>query len=244
MEGRLRHSPPLVFAGEARRLRASLAEVAAGRAFLLQGGDCAESFAEFHPNNIRDTFRVLLQMSVVLAFAAACPVVKVSRMAGQFAKPRTSDTETQNGVTLPAYRGDLIHALEFSAAARRLVGRSVLDAQLCAIVTATNSFVTAPIAREFGVPHRVATEPEQIDGRFTGKVSGTPCFREGKITRVEEWLTAQGRRWGDFAQTWFYSDSHNDLPLLQLVTHPVAVRPDHPLKQVALERGWEIIALH
>ncbi|HUX27071.1 MAG TPA: HAD family hydrolase [Burkholderiales bacterium] len=132
---------------------------------------------------------------------------------------------------------------KISAAARRLVGRSVLDAQLCAIVTATNSFVTAPIAREFGVPHLVATEPEQIDGRFTGKVSGTPCFREGKVTRVDEWLTAQGRRWGDFAETWFYSDSHNDLPLLQRVTHPVAVRPDHPLKQLALERGWEIIAL-
>ncbi len=132
---------------------------------------------------------------------------------------------------------------KISAAARLLVGRSVLDAQLCAIVTATNSFVTAPIAREFGVPHLVATEPEQMDGRFTGRVSGTPCFREGKVTRVGEWLTAQGRRWGDFAETWFYSDSHNDLPLLQRVTHPVAVRPDHPLKQVALERGWEIIAL-
>jgi HAD superfamily hydrolase (TIGR01490 family) len=127
-------------------------------------------------------------------------------------------------------------------AARRLVDKSMQEGQLCAIVTATNSFVTAPIAREFGVTHLVATEPEQIDGRFTGKVSGTPCFREGKIARVEQWLAAQGRRWGDFSESRFYSDSHNDLPLLEKVTHPVAVRPDHPLRQKALERGWEVIA--
>ncbi len=132
---------------------------------------------------------------------------------------------------------------KISAAARRLVRHSVRDAQLCAIVTATNSFVTAPIAREFGVPHLLATEPEQTDGKFTGKVSGTPCFREGKITRVEQWLAAQGSRWGDFAETWFYSDSHNDLPLLERVTHPVAVRPDHTLEHTALARGWDIIAL-
>src|SRR5271154_2477654 len=115
-EATLRNYPPLVFAGEARRLKAALARVQGGRAFLLQGGDCAESFAEFHPNNIRDTFRVLLQMAVVLTYGAAMPVVKVSRMAGQFAKPRTADTETQNGVTLPAYRGDIINGMEFSPA--------------------------------------------------------------------------------------------------------------------------------
>ena len=110
--------PPLVFAGEARRLKAALADVAQGRGFLLQGGDCAESFAEFHPDNIRDTFRVLLQMAVVLTYGAACPVVKVGRLAGQFAKPRSSDTESQDGVTLPAYRGDMINAMEFSPEAR------------------------------------------------------------------------------------------------------------------------------
>ncbi|MDA1325277.1 MAG: 3-deoxy-7-phosphoheptulonate synthase, partial [Proteobacteria bacterium] len=104
-EAQLRNYPPLVFAGEARRLRAALADVAAGRAFLLQGGDCAESFAEFHPDNIRDTFRVLLQMAIVLTFAACCPVVKVGRLAGQFAKPRSAPTETQDGVELPSYRG-------------------------------------------------------------------------------------------------------------------------------------------
>ncbi len=110
--------PPLVFAGEARALKADLAEVAEGRAFLLQGGDCAESFAEFHPNNIRDTFRVLLQMAVVMTFASKKPVVKVGRMAGQFAKPRSSNTETQGDVTLPSYFGDNINGIEFDAATR------------------------------------------------------------------------------------------------------------------------------
>jgi 3-deoxy-7-phosphoheptulonate synthase len=119
VEATLRRYPPLVFAGEARRLKRALAGVVEGRAFLLQGGDCAESFAEFHPNNIRDTFRVLLQMAVVLTYGAACPVVKVSRMAGQFAKPRSADTETQNGVTLPSYRGDIVNGMEFAADARR-----------------------------------------------------------------------------------------------------------------------------
>ena len=111
--------PPLVFAGEARALKADLAEVAEGKAFLLQGGDCAESFVEFHPNNIRDTFRVLLQMAVVLTFASKRPVVKVGRMAGQFAKPRSSDTETKDGVTLPSYFGDNVNAIEFDEAGRR-----------------------------------------------------------------------------------------------------------------------------
>ncbi len=110
--------PPLVFAGEARQLKADLAEVAEGRAFLLQGGDCAESFAEFHPDNIRDTFRVLLQMAVVLTFAAGSPVVKVGRIAGQFAKPRSAPTETQGDVTLPSYFGDNINGIEFVAAQR------------------------------------------------------------------------------------------------------------------------------
>ena len=117
-EEALASHPPLVFAGEARALKADLAEVAAGRAFLLQGGDCAESFAEFHPNNIRDTFRVLLQMAVVLTFASKRPVVKVGRMAGQFAKPRSAQTETQDGITLASYFGDNINGIEFDAASR------------------------------------------------------------------------------------------------------------------------------
>ena len=118
VEDRLRSYPPLVFAGEARKLKRVLAEAAQGKAFLLQGGDCAESFAEFHPDNIRDTFRVLLQMAVVLTYGSACPVVKVGRMAGQFAKPRSGDTETIDGVTLPSYRGDMVNAMEFTSEAR------------------------------------------------------------------------------------------------------------------------------
>jgi 3-deoxy-7-phosphoheptulonate synthase len=118
-EKTLRAYPPLVFAGEARRLKAALARVAEGNAFLLQGGDCAESFAEFHPDNIRDTFRVLLQMAVVLTFGAAMPIVKVGRLAGQFAKPRSAPTETINGVELPSYRGDNINGMEFTPEARR-----------------------------------------------------------------------------------------------------------------------------
>jgi 3-deoxy-7-phosphoheptulonate synthase len=118
VEERLRSFPPLVFAGEARKLKRVLSQAAEGKAFLLQGGDCAESFAEFHPDNIRDTFRVLLQMAVILTYGAACPVVKVGRMAGQFAKPRSGEEETVNGVTLPSYRGDMVNGMEFTFEAR------------------------------------------------------------------------------------------------------------------------------
>jgi len=114
MEARIGKYPPLVFAGEARRLKAHLALAAEGKAFVLQGGDCAESFSDFTANIIRDTFRVLLQMSVVLTFGASLPVVKMGRMAGQFAKPRSSDNEVQGNVTLPSYRGDIINGPDFS----------------------------------------------------------------------------------------------------------------------------------
>ena len=118
VEKTLADYPSLVFAGEARQLKADLATVAEGDAFLLQGGDCAESFAEFNPNNVRDTFRVLLQMAVVLTFAAGSPVIKVGRIAGQFAKPRSAPTETQDDVTLPSYFGDNINGIEFDAGRR------------------------------------------------------------------------------------------------------------------------------
>ncbi len=118
-EARLRRYPPLVFAGEARRLKTALARVAEGHAFLLQGGDCAESFADFTANNIRDMFRVLLQMAVVLTYGAGMPVVKVGRIAGQFAKPRSSNTEVIGGVELPSYRGDNVNGFEFTPEARR-----------------------------------------------------------------------------------------------------------------------------
>jgi 3-deoxy-7-phosphoheptulonate synthase len=118
VEARLKTHPPLVFAGEARNLMAALAEVCDGKAFVLQGGDCAESFAEFHPDNIRDTFRVLLQMAVILTFGAAMPIVKLGRIAGQFAKPRSDDMETREGVSLPSYRGDNINDIEFTPESR------------------------------------------------------------------------------------------------------------------------------
>ncbi len=116
--GQIASFPPLVFAGEARQLTEELARVSEGKAFLLQGGDCAESFAEFHPNNIRDTFRVILQMAVVLTFASKLPTVKVGRMAGQFAKPRSAPTETIDGVELPSYRGDNVNGSAFTPEAR------------------------------------------------------------------------------------------------------------------------------
>ncbi len=117
-EQQLAKMPPLVFAGEIRELHRQLADVAEGKAFLLQGGDCAETFAEFNANKIRDTFQVLLQMAVVMTFAGGCPVVKIGRMAGQFAKPRSSDLETIGDQSLPSYRGDIINGNEFTAQAR------------------------------------------------------------------------------------------------------------------------------
>ena len=128
VETTLKSYPPLVFAGEARQLKRDLGAVAQGRAFLLQGGDCAESFAEFHPDNIRDTFRVLLQMAVALTWAAACPVVKVGRIAGQFAKPRSSDTEEIDGVTLESYKGDIINGMDFTESERVADPKRLLQA--------------------------------------------------------------------------------------------------------------------
>jgi 3-deoxy-7-phosphoheptulonate synthase len=128
VEALLKTRPPLVFAGEARSLTAALGQVAEGKAFLLQGGDCAESFAEFHPDNIRDNFRVLLQMAVILTFAAAMPVVQVGRIAGQFAKPRSDDFETLDGVTLPSYRGDNVNGQEFTLESRTPDPKRLMEA--------------------------------------------------------------------------------------------------------------------
>jgi HAD superfamily hydrolase (TIGR01490 family) len=128
-------------------------------------------------------------------------------------------------------------------AARALVRRHLEAHELCAIITSTNSFVTAPIAREFGIEHLIATEPERRNGRFTGAVAGTPCFRAGKLVRLDEWLAGLGRRLADFEASACYSDSHNDLALLERVTRPVAVDPDEPLAREAARRGWERISL-
>lgn len=126
---------------------------------------------------------------------------------------------------------------------RELVRQQLRDADLVAIITATNSFVTTPIAREFGVVHLIATEPEQVMGEFSGKVSGIPSFREGKIARLDNWLASRGIRWENVSESWFYSDSLNDLPLLQRVSKPVAVDPDPTLKAHAQTHGWPIISL-
>jgi HAD superfamily hydrolase (TIGR01490 family) len=117
------------------------------------------------------------------------------------------------------------------------------NGDLTLIITATNSFVTAPIAHEFGIEHLIATTPEEIEGKFTGRSSGVPSFKEGKITRLNQWLEARGEQLSDFAVSWFYSDSHNDLPLMKLVTHPVAVDADSQLTQYAQANGWTQISL-
>lgn len=109
------------------------------------------------------------------------------------------------------------------------------------IITATNRFITGPIAELYGVEHLLATEPEWADGRYTGGVSDTPCFQEGKVERLNKWLA---KRDLDLSESWFYSDSHNDLPLLRQVTHPVAVDPDDDLKKIATKEGWPILSLH
>jgi HAD superfamily hydrolase (TIGR01490 family) len=130
-----------------------------------------------------------------------------------------------------------------TAPARAVVQRHLDDDGIVAIVTATNSFVTGSIAREFGVAHLVATVPAHDNGRFTGRPRGTPAFKEGKVERVEAWLESLGLWWGSFGRSWFYSDSLNDLPLLSKVTDPVAVDPDDTLRRHALERGWPVISL-
>jgi HAD superfamily hydrolase (TIGR01490 family) len=117
------------------------------------------------------------------------------------------------------------------------------EGHLCAIVTSTNAFITAPIAREFGIEHLLATELEVHDGQFTGRPSGTPCFREGKVTRLAEWLGGRGQTLASFSASWFYSDSLNDLPLLERATRPVAVDPDETLCREAQARGWQITSL-
>ncbi len=125
--------------------------------------------------------------------------------------------------------------------ARALVDKHVADVRV--LITATNSFVTAPIARLFGIEHLIATEPEQRDGEFTGGVTGLPCFKEGKPTRLMAWLAGRGETLASYEKVWFYSDSHNDLPLMKLVTHPVAVDPDATLRAHAVAAGWPVISL-
>jgi HAD superfamily hydrolase (TIGR01490 family) len=127
--------------------------------------------------------------------------------------------------------------------ARALVEKHRANGDLLMIITATNSFVTGPIAKVFGIDHLIGTLPEEIDGQFTGRSTGVPSFQEGKITRLNSWLEARGQTLKDFDQSWFYSDSHNDLPLMKLVDKPVAVDPDPTLKAYAEGHGWPVISL-
>ena len=148
VERQLAGYPPLVFAGEARKLKRALGKAMVGEAFLLQGGDCAESFGEHSADNIRDFFRVFLQMAVVMTYAAASPIIKVGRVAGQFAKPRSSNSETIGGVTLPVYRGDIVNDIEFTAEARTPDPRRQLEAyrQSAATLNLLRAFATGGYA--------------------------------------------------------------------------------------------------
>jgi HAD superfamily hydrolase (TIGR01490 family) len=130
-----------------------------------------------------------------------------------------------------------------SVAGKKLVASHRAAGDICVIITATNSFVTAPIAKEYDVEFLIATEPEHLDGEFTGRVAGVPSFREGKITRLEAWMKQHGWTWGSFSDTTFYSDSLNDLPLMTLVKNPVAVDPDDTLLQHAEAHGWRVMSL-
>lgn len=148
--------------------------------------------------------------------------------------------------TLDAWRERFLEEVirpRIDARARALVDRHHARGDLCAIVTATNEFVTAPIARAFGVEHLIATGIELLDDRYTGRPRGTPSFREGKVRRTDEWLASLGRDWAGFARSYFYSDSVNDMPLLERVTDPVATNPDPRLTALAGERGWPVIRL-
>ncbi|MFA6179977.1 MAG: HAD family hydrolase [Candidatus Methylopumilus sp.] len=127
--------------------------------------------------------------------------------------------------------------------AKALVEKHKANGDVMLIITATNSFVTNPIAKAFGIDDLIGTTPEEVDGEFTGRVTGTPSFQQGKVTRLHEWLAERGQSLSDFETTWFYSDSHNDLPLMKLVDKPVAVDPDPVLKAYADEQGWPVISL-
>ena len=188
VEKRLAAFPPLVFAGEARALKTSLAKVAAGEAILLQGGDCAESFAEFNANNIRDTFKVLLQLAVVMMYGAGLPVVKVGRMAGQFAKPRSADTETIDGVTLPSYRGDIINGIEFNAEARKADPQRMLQSY-------SQAAATLNLLRAFA--HGGYADLHRVHGWNLGFVANSPAgekFRAlaDRITEALAFMEACG----------------------------------------------------
>lgn len=183
IEKELHKSPPLVFAEEAAQLKKSLAAVANGQAFLLQGGDCAESFADFSANNIRDMFRILLQMAVVLMFGSGMPVVKIGRMAGQYAKPRSSETETKNGITLPSYKGDNINGIEFTEQSRQPDPDRMMQAYHHASATlnllrafAQGGFADLNKVQEWNLGFVQNSLQGEIYQRFARRISATLAF--------------------------------------------------------------------
>ncbi len=211
VEEELRNFPPLVFAEEVRSLKEQLAEVTKGNAFLLQGGDCAESFSEFNADNIRDFFKVFLQMSVVLTFAGGKPVVKVGRIAGQFAKPRSSDTETRDGVTLPSYRGDIINSIEFTKEAREADPKRMIQAyhQASATLNLIRAFARGGFAD--------LTKVHRWNLDFTKKGKAFEKYEElaNKITEALKFMSACGitsKSAPNLAQTVLYT-SHEALLL-------------------------------
>ena len=174
VEATLAKMPPLVFAGEARKLKRALGEVAAGRAFLLQGGDCAESFAEFSADNLRDTFKVILQMAIVLTWGAKVPVIKIGRVAGQFAKPRSAPTETIGGVELPSYRGDIINGFDFTEAARVPDPQRMLQAytQAAASLNLLRAFSTGGYADIHRVQSWISSFTDEADAKRYREIAG------------------------------------------------------------------------
>ena len=157
-------------------------------------------------------------------------------------KPLATHSRTQLDAWHQAYMQSKVRPL-MTEKSRTLVEHHRQKGDLLVLITATNSFVTAPIAREFGIPHLIATDPEEIDGKFTGRVAGIPSFKEGKVTRLNQWLEKRGETLDSFETTWFYSDSHNDLPLMQIVDRPVAVNADPILADHAKAKGWPVMSL-
>ena len=233
--GKLRSFPPLVFAGEVNALRHRLAQVSEGNGFLLQGGDCAESFAEFHPNNIRDTFRVLMQMAIVLTYGGAVPVIKVGRMAGQFAKPRSSPTEVIDGVELPIYRGDIVNGIEFEDAVRQPDPNRLLTAysQAAATLNLLRAFAQGGYA-----------DLHEIHSWNLGFVEGTEAAARyralcDRITEALDFMAACGIN-GDsvpeMRQTDFYT-SHEAL----LLNYEEAMTREDTITRVG---GWYDTSAH
>jgi HAD superfamily hydrolase (TIGR01490 family) len=177
----------------------------------------------FYQQYLAGTMDIQEFLAFQLAPLAAHPRERLDRWHAQF----------MDEVILPAIR----------PAALDLVAGHRADGTLCAIVTATNEFVTAPIARRFGIEHLIATRIEELDGRYTGRPYGTPTYREGKVVRTGEWLVALGHDWNSFERSWFYSDSANDIPLLSRVSDPVATNPDERLTAHAQQHGWAVLRL-